>query len=196
MFARLLEGDVHPSRLGTANHRMIILPLLGCHDHHSAIASDDVVLEKLLDLLGVVARHLIDLVGPDEDGKEEESERVESDPDLRVLLHAGPKEVHLAAEGRPLVREELVRCIIEEGGRVLHHVEGHVVVVGVHLEVGAVHFSRLNVLPFQVCWPFNFFCQVDMIKCERLTERAESMFPTSMRKETGNCGSEARRPIP
>jgi hypothetical protein len=157
MFICLLEGDVHPSRLRTANHRMIILPLLGGHDHHSAIAGDDVVLEKLLDLLGVVARHLLSLVGPDEDGQEEERERVEGDPGLRVLLHAVPHQLHLAAEGRPLVGEELVGGRVEERGGVLHHVGGHVVVVGVHLEVGAVHLSRLNVLSLSSGLTVQFF---------------------------------------
>ena len=125
---------------------MIILPLLRSHNHNSAIAGHDVVLEQLLDLLGVVLRSLVGLAGPDKDREEEESEWIEDDPPLRVILHAGPEEVHLASERRPLVGKEVVRSGVEEQSRVLHHVGGHVVVVRVHLKVAAVHSCLVNVL--------------------------------------------------
>ncbi len=160
---------------------MIILPLLGGDNKHSPITAENVVLQKLLDLLGVVARHLIDLVGPDEDGQEEERQRVEGDPGLGVLLHAVPHEVHLARKRRPLVGEELVGRIVEERGRVLHHVGGHVVVVGIHLEVGAVHLSRLNVLDISWVEAIQFFLPGAHTKISVKTRMSGKYVPPHLR---------------
>jgi len=121
---------------------MIIRPLLGSDQQDSPIAIEDVGLQDVLNLLLVIANGLLVLGRPDEDSQEEERQGIQSDPGLRVLLHAAPHEIHLASEGWPLVSEEVIRGGIEERCGVLHHVGSHGVVLRVHLEVGGIHLWR------------------------------------------------------
>lgn len=121
---------------------MVILTLLWSHNNHSALTPHDVELENVFHILRVEAVPLLLLVKahvPDDKGEEEERQRIERNPVVGVTLEALPKEVHLLGEDRPLVGEEVLSGVVDEARCVRHCVRGHVVVVRIHLEVGAVH---------------------------------------------------------
>ena len=121
---------------------MVILALLRSHNNHSALTTHDVVLENVLNILLSETMPLLRLVKarvPDDKGEEEERKRIQRNPVVGVALEALPKEVHLLREDRPLVGEEVLSGVVDEGRCVRHCVRSHVVVVGIHLEVRAIH---------------------------------------------------------
>lgn len=149
---------------------MVICPLLGSHYNHTTLARQDVVVENVLHLLLVEAGihlllRLVKAHVPDDKRKEEERERVERNPVVGVALEALPEHVHLLGECRPLVDEEVLGSVVDEGRCVGHRVRGHVVVVRVHLEVRAVHLLLVNVPRLLDCLAIQFFCWVVRQKC-------------------------------